>query len=177
MESGMGRKLPMGVEVHTDVDLNTYMPYRIHKFSVLTSSRDALDRNNRTVKIREWRIIMVLASFGPLTISEISQRLSADAASTTRGVQNLIKMKMAISRTLKTDKRKQIITLTDEGAATYDAIMPGRLAFSEKILAPLSPAERTQFFHLINLIENNLSGMTKAEDDPFEGFDEDEGSD
>lgn len=163
----MGRKLPMGVEVRTDVDLATYLPYRIQKLSVLTSSRDAQDRDNRTVKVREWRIIMILAAFGPLTLSEISQRLSADAASTTRGIQNLVKMELATSRTLKSDKRKQLITLTENGAATYDAIMPGRLAFSERILAPLDGAERAQFFRFIGLIEDNLYAMATAEDDPF----------
>lgn len=92
--------------------------------------------------------------------------VALDAANITRVVQNLLELGLVTTRPSSTDKRKQIISLTADGAAAHDAIAPNRLATSEAMLSCFSAKEREQFFRMLDRLEEHLQKDTS--DDEWE---------
>jgi DNA-binding MarR family transcriptional regulator len=161
------KKMPLGVEVAHALDLDRFLPYRVRKLAAAISSPKSVEFNGKPVRAREWRVLLVLACFGPMTIKEASQRSVMDAASTTRAVQNLLSLGLVATRTHKSDRRKQIVTLTPEGAHVHDEIAPQRQAFSREVMSGLTPEEQNLFFELIDRIERTLDETARRDEDPF----------
>ena len=114
---------------------------------------------------RDWRVILQLASRGPLTNRELSAMVGLDAANITRVVQNLNELGYVTTRTSATDRRKQIISLTAEGAAAHDAIAPQRKQVGEALLECFSPEEAEQFFNFLDRLEDHL--QSNVDDDEW----------
>jgi DNA-binding MarR family transcriptional regulator len=161
------KKMPLGVEVGHALDLDRFLPYRIRKLAAAVSSPRSVAIDGQPVRAREWRVLLVLACFGPMTIKEASQRSVMDAASTTRAVQNLLSLGLVATRTHKSDRRKQIVTLTPEGARAHDEIAPQRQAFSREVMSGLTAQEQDLFFDLIDRIEQTLDETARRDEDPF----------
>lgn len=159
--------MPLGVEVGHALDLDRFLPYRIRKLAAAVSSPRNVTIEGRPIRAREWRVLLVLACFGPMTIKEVAKRSVMDAPSTTRAVQNLLALGLVATRTHKGDRRKQIVTLTPEGARAHDEIAPQRQAFSEEVMSVLSKQEQDTFFTLIDRLEQMLSETARRDDDPF----------
>lgn len=161
------KKMPMGVEVDRALDLQRFLPYRIRRLAAAVSSPKSVTVGGALIRAREWRVLLVLASFGPMTIKDVAAKSIMDAASTTRAVQNLLAMGLVATRTHKGDRRKQIVTLTAEGALAHDEIAPQRDAFSREVLSALSSAEQDLLYGLIDRIEERLAETIRRNDDPF----------
>ena len=166
---GNDRKLPLGVEVKTSVDMERFLPYRIHRLWALTSSpRNTTLSNGHSIRVREWRVLLVLAAFGPLTNSEIAEAVSMDHGTTTRAIKDLVRAGLVAVRTHSSDRRRRVVTLTKEGAKAHDEVAPQRVAFSEKLLACLNAKEQAALFDLIGTLEQALIAIGAESDDRYE---------
>jgi DNA-binding MarR family transcriptional regulator len=164
----VGRQLPMGVTLQHQLDLERFLPYRIHHLWARTSSpRIAILRSGDAVRAREWRVILVLAAFGPLTNREIADLASMDTGTTARAIKDLLEMGLVATRPHQADKRRQVVTLTEKGAAAHDEIAPQRLEFSEYLLSGLSSEERTHLFRIIDKLEARAKERALPTDDRY----------
>jgi DNA-binding MarR family transcriptional regulator len=162
----VGKKLPLGVEVQKSINLDRFLPYRIHRLWARTSSpRITTLRSGAAIRVREWRVLLVLAAFGPLTNSEIAESVSMDTGTTTRAVKDLLKAGLVAVRTHTSDRRRRVVTLTPAGAAAHDEVAPLRAAFSDRLLDGLSPPEQDILFALIAKLEAQAEAIAPAGDD------------
>lgn len=160
------RNFPPGVNPRKLIDLSRFLPYRIHILSAkIARPPDVPQEDGNVIRARDWRIILQLASRGPLTGRELSANVGLDAATITRVVQRLGELGYITTRISSADRRKQIISLTETGARIHDAIAPSRKAVSDELLECFSPAERETFFSLLDRLENHL--QVDSEDDEW----------
>ncbi|GLV26390.1 MarR family winged helix-turn-helix transcriptional regulator [Sphingobium sp. Cam5-1] len=160
------RNFPPGVEPRDTINLRRFLPHRIHLLSAkIARPSDFKMPDGKVVRARDWRVILQLASRGPLTNRELSAMVGLDAANITRVVQNLNELGYVTTRTSATDRRKQIISLTAEGAAAHDAIAPQRKQVGEALLECFSPEEAEQFFNFLDRLEDHL--QSNVDDDEW----------
>lgn len=77
-------------------------------------------------------------------------RLAAMDVATIKGVVDRLRERgPAVSEPDPDDRRRSVISLTDEGRALLARMRPVGLAISEQTLAPLNPAERRTLLRLI----------------------------
>ena len=161
-------KHPLGVRVNVTVDLEHFLPYRIHKLWVRTAlPRSVKVKSGAVIKARAWRVLLILATHGPLTNTQIAGLTFMDAGSTTRAINDLLAHTLIISRTHTSDRRKQVVTLSAEGAAAYGEIAPLRLEFSEELLSVLNAKERTALFQILHKLDEHLEQRAQEDGDPF----------
>jgi len=91
-----------------------------------------------------------------------------DAATITRVAQHLGDLGLVTARASTADRRKQIVSLTPDGARAHDLIAPGRRAAAEAMVACLSASEREQLYGLLDRLEANLSGLAAGDDADWE---------
>jgi DNA-binding MarR family transcriptional regulator len=60
------------------------------------------------------------------------------------------------------DRRLRLLTTTPEGLALLDEVEPGVLRAQERILAPLSRAEKKQFLNLLMKLVQGNNGFSRA---------------
>ncbi len=151
------RRFPPGVEPRHVIELHDFLPYRVHLLSSkIARPADYSLSSGKVVRARDWRVILQLASRGPLTNRELATMVGLDAANITRVVQYLTELGLVMTRASKADRRKQIISLTAEGAAAHDEIAPQRKRVGEQLLECFSAAERKQLFTLLDRLEEHL---------------------
>jgi DNA-binding MarR family transcriptional regulator len=159
------RRFPPGVEPQELISLREFLPYRIHLLSSkIARPADVKLADGKVIRARDWRVILQLASRGPLTNRELSSMVGLDAANITRVVQYLSDLGLVTTRSSAVDRRKQIISLTAEGAAVHDEIAPKRKRIGEDLLKCLTTAERVQLFQMLDRLEEHLEDDISDED-------------
>ena len=157
-------KLPLGVKISAPIDLERFLPYRIYRLASKTSApRFATLFGAVKIRAREWRILLILATLGPLTNVDIAKRTAMDTGNVARGIKELLRLKFVVARTPKSDRRKQVVTLTPSGAYAHDQIAPQRATFSQQLLLPLSKKERHEFFGILSRIERRADELIASD--------------
>jgi DNA-binding MarR family transcriptional regulator len=121
--------------------------------------------------LRDWRVLACLGGFGPLTNTEISRVVGMDAATITRSVQFLQESGLVMTRASRSDKRKQVISLTVAGGVAHDEIAPVRRAAAAKVERLLSQKDRKELYRILDRLDEALSALNE-EGDPEDVWDE-----
>lgn len=85
---------------------------------VMAPIREMLSESGITEQ--QWRVLRVLAEYGPLDASTLADRASLLVPSLTRIVQSMRQRGLLSQSQHETDRRRQVIALTDTGQAIID---------------------------------------------------------
>ena len=94
---------------------------------------------------REWRLICMLATQDGLSPSALAQRAHLTRARISRHIADLTEKKLVTRQIVATDKRRSRISLTAAGRTIHDELFPKSVAFNNRVLGALSPAELRKF--------------------------------
>jgi DNA-binding MarR family transcriptional regulator len=106
---------------------------------------------------------------GPLTPSEISDRLLVASASTTATLDLLERRGWARRTPNPDDRRSTLVEVTAEGRAAADRLLAGIRVLERNALAALTPAERKQLLALLGKVLTRLAELAEAPPTPLEG--------
>lgn len=110
----------------------------------------------------QFATLATLAQHGTLDQVRLAGLIALDRT-TVSGVVTRLAERGLVSRTLSaTDRRSKNIALTEEGLAAVAAAMPDARRTQEKILAPLSPAERDQLISLLTRVADANNALSRA---------------
>lgn len=164
--------LPLGVTIEHPIDLDRYLPYKLYRLSAMTARRRTVTfPSGVTIRTREWRVLLILASNGPASGSEVARRSFMDTGSVARSVKELLHAGLIVSRPDLLDKRKQVLTLSAEGAKIYDTIASERMSYVKELLDPLDAGERVALFTLFDKLDRQAALLATSANDPFAGDD------
>lgn len=103
---------------------------------------------------REWRAIAWLGrSPGPVRPSELSEHIQLDRARTSRAVTSLVAKGLLRRDTASSDRREALLSLTEQGRALYDALMPAVRVLNQELLSVLSAED-------IERLDTSLASLT-----------------
>ena len=145
---------------HARLDLDRFVPYRL---SVLTNRMsDAIARHYSKrfgLSIPEWRVMAVLGQTPGLSAREVAARTAMDKVRVSRAVANLMHRKRVTRIGDAADGRITRLSLTRQGTAIYDEIVPLALHLEAVFLAALSPGERATFVTLMDKLARQVNGL------------------
>lgn len=145
---------PNGRPGHAELALEDFLPYRLSVLSNRVShaiSTIYVDRFG--LSITEWRVMAVLGRFPGLCANEVAERTAMDKVAVSRAVARLVSAGRLGRETHGDDKRRSVLTLSDEGYRIYDAVAPTALAFEARLLEGFDQAERTALYGFLDRLD------------------------
>lgn len=148
---------------HARLDLDSFVPYRL---SVLTNRMsDAIARlysDRFELSIAEWRVMAVLGQTPGLSAREVASRTAMDKVQVSRAVAGLMRKKRVARIGDASDGRITRLSLTRQGIAIYDEIVPIALQFEAAFLSALTQGERSTFIALLDKLARRVRGLHVA---------------
>lgn len=145
---------------HARLDLDSFVPYRL---SVLTNRMsDAIARlysDRFELSIAEWRVMAVLGQTPGLSAREVASRTAMDKVQVSRAVAGLTRKRRVARIGDASDGRITRLSLTTQGTAIYDEIVPIALQFEAAFLSALTQGERSTFIALLDKLARRVRGL------------------
>lgn len=136
---------------HEILDLERLVPYRLSVLSNKVSSAIAGEYHRRFgLAITEWRVMAVLGRFPGLSAREVTERTAMDKVAVSRAVARLLERSLIQREIHGDDRRRSVLTLSEDGFRVYDEVAPMVLECERQLLSPLSEEERGQLDRLID---------------------------
>jgi DNA-binding MarR family transcriptional regulator len=111
------------------------------------------------VSLPEWRVIMTLARYPELTAVEITTRWSMDKMTISRAIRRLEDKGRLRRIRHPEDRRSFTVSLTGEGRAFYDKVVPVANARYRTIAACLDGEEAAAFRATLEKLINHAAGL------------------
>lgn len=144
--------------------LSKSYPYRFAILTKLISDNFAEVYKDRFgLTIAEWRLIAILAQYGPISAQETSKFAGLDKVKVSRAIASLQKAKLLNRMIDPSDRRKAKLTLPPKGKRTYQNISKIALAWEKDFVKDLSS---TQLDLLDSIISKIMYQSQKILDDP-----------
>lgn len=108
---------------------------------------------------REWRILAILATRGPMGSSALAEQAHLDRPRTSKAVTALTAKKL-VSRTSRAgDARHILLALTPAGVARYNELFPLVSQVNREVLQALTPEETTQLGDMLERLQLRANVM------------------
>ena len=118
---------------------------RLHQISVGIFHQELQDLNLTPVQYGALQTVQHQPGIDQRTLA---RQIALDT-STTAGVVDRLEARGLLQRSLSPeDKRVRLLHLTDDGAQLLERMVPSVLRVQDRILEPLTPAEREEFVRL-----------------------------
>jgi len=138
----------------SSLTLEEFVPYRLSVASNAVSTRISQSYRKRfKLKVAEWRLIAILAETAQMTPQDIGKAGELDKITVSRAAAALLNRGLVAQDRNPEDGRSHFLSLTTEGKALYEQIVPAAKAMEDALLANFSVEDRTQLVHLLRQIE------------------------
>ncbi|MDF2234700.1 MarR family transcriptional regulator [Albimonas sp. CAU 1670] len=101
---------------------------------------------------RQFAALAKLHEEGPASQNQLGRATSMDAATIKGVIDRLAKRALVRTEPSLEDRRRLIVSLTEEGAALFAQVAPVALEITQETLAPLDPEERRVLVALLDRI-------------------------
>ena len=126
--------------------LEDFLPYRLAVVSHTVSTNIARVYDKRFgLTIPEWRVIAILGRFPGLSAVEVAERTMMDKVAVSRAVTKLIKNGRLDREFADADRRRSILSLSEEGKRVHDEVAPLALQFERDLLHGLNEDDIERF--------------------------------
>jgi MarR family transcriptional regulator, transcriptional regulator for hemolysin len=118
--------------------------------------RQALDRRLKYLGVSQasWMTIAVVAKArGPLSQSELADRLAVEGATMVAMVDRLVKAGLVVREPSTTDRRVKRVVLTPAGNLLYDKVRTAAAAFRKELLANMDPKKLIIATELLEVLQ------------------------
>ena len=137
-------------QTQQELDLDRFVPYRLSVLTNRVSSAIAREYSARFgLSIPEWRVMAVLGQSPGLSAREVATRTAMDKVQVSRAVASLMRTRRVARSEDAKDGRVTRLSLTRQGKAIYDEIVPLALHLEELFLSTLNAEERRTLDNLM----------------------------
>lgn len=133
--------------------LENFMPYRLARLSSTVSSAVAREYASQFgLSIPEWRVIAILGRRPGLSAVEVAEQSFLDKVAVSRAVTKLIKANRVDRQFADADRRRSILTLSDEGRRVHDGVAALALQFERHLLEDLDVDDVRRFDRIMDIL-------------------------
>lgn len=123
--------------------LESFLPYRLSVLANIVSRALArLYEQRFGLTVPEWRVMAILARFGPLSANGVCDRSAMDKVQVSRAVARAVENGLIDRRIDGNDRRRTILSLTTTGRMVHDRIVPLATAFDARLREALTSEEQ-----------------------------------
>lgn len=142
------------------LSLEQFLPYRCNRLAERISQAMARDYTQRSgLNIAKWRIVATLGERGPMLARDISKHTNMDKVRVSRAVKGLLEEGLLISRRLDNDQRAWALSLSEQGDAVYQELVPSVLEWEQSLLGGLDLEEQQQLLYLLGKLEQRIDRL------------------
>lgn len=102
---------------------------------------------------REWRVLAVLAKDQGILPSQLAEHLQLDRARTSRAISSLVGKGLVARQPRPGNRREAILTVTDKGQRTFDAMVPLAVDINRRLIAALDPLDAQRLDRSLDLLQ------------------------
>ena len=143
------KQTDQAADLESNLDLNTFLPYRLNLLAHLVSRGIATiyeDRHGLTAA--QWRVMAAVAEQPGITAQEVVEMTPMDKVTVSRAVAVLCEMELVQRQASRTDGRLALLSLTIDGGRIYQQIFPKALDYSDLLQRGLNRDERELYLKL-----------------------------
>lgn len=126
--------------------LATYV--RLARAANAARNRAASNLADTGLTLTQFAVLEALYHLGPMSLSDIAQKILTTGGNLTMVVGNLEKLGLAHRQKCPEDRRQLIVVLSAKGKALIRKIFPEHAAAITEFMAALSPAQQEQLSDL-----------------------------
>lgn len=131
--------------------LDSYLPYKLSVASNKVSALVAKSYQARFgLSIAAWRVLAILNEKSPLSQLEITQFAAMDKVSVSRAVASLFERNLIVRKFSVNDKRTQSLSLSAEGQAIVDEIIPLAKDIERQLITALGAEKSGQLASILD---------------------------
>ena len=136
-------------------NLNDSLGYLINVLSLNMKQKLDAKLKDRKVTVHQFGILLLIFKKSSLTQKEIANQTNGDEPATAR-LMNRLEEKGCIQRVVdKVDKRKRLVSLTPEGEALLNELLPYAQEINANLTSVLDDKERKTLFSLLTKVVNS----------------------
>ena len=132
------------------IRLEEFLPYRVARLDdrlLIKNSNLHVGRYRLTTK--EWKILSIIAAYGPMTPAEIRRRSTQDKSTISWSIKRLRQRAFLVKKPTPGDGRTFAVALGRAGWAYYGSIVPKARELERQVLKALTRAELKEFRRLV----------------------------
>jgi len=123
-----------------DFDLSRFLPYLLNQAAEVTSRAfQPAYRGAHGMTRTQWRVMANLGRFGAMTAADICRAALLEKTKVSRAVAALEARGWLVRAPSGTDRRAEMLSLTEAGRAMFGEIGRNALAFDAELRARLGP--------------------------------------
>jgi DNA-binding MarR family transcriptional regulator len=145
------------------VVLEDFLPYRLNVLASLTSNALAqiyAERFGLTIPC--WRVVATLGQYDGRTARDIAAHGVMHKSTISRAVSALEGRGLIVRRPNQDDRREELLALTPQGQAIYEALAPEALAFEERLVSILTSDEQEALAALVAKLSRHARSLAPA---------------
>lgn len=133
--------------------LSTFLPYRLSALAERVSARLSVEYGKtHGLSVAEWRVLAHLRDEGPVSVREICDHANLEKSRASRAVSRLAMAGLVRKAPGARDGRLVEISLTADGIALFDSILPRARGLEDKLLDGISREELATFYRVVDQI-------------------------
>ena len=143
------------------LDLGHYLPHRLvvlaQSMNRVLAHRCECDCGLTT---SEWRLLAILAKYGALSANAVAGYADMDKVRVSRAVSRSVSAGLVRRAIDRGDRRRSVLTLTPDGWAMHDRIVPSLLELQTEMLADLGDGEVDALQGFAERLQKRVGRMT-----------------
>ena len=142
--------------------ITKFFPFRLTVMSNLLTQRVADVYAGRFgLSAYEWRVIGLLAEAGPIPSADVIAQVAMDKVRVSQTVAKLLKLEYITRDSDPLDRRRAVLSLTPQGVAIYDQIVPLVREAEIELMHGLSPRERSSLEAIVTKLEVHIRKLRR----------------
>ena len=141
--------------------------YRLARLLALTSAPGIrLLEGRYGIRRRGWSLLGLIAAYGPMSPSELSERSHLERAKVSLNITALVADGLLERVAMPSDRRRARIDLTAKGRVLFEEVFPQLAALSTSVLEALTPGQVAALDEIIGLLGAAAASLNAREPIP-----------
>ncbi|PCI32041.1 MAG: MarR family transcriptional regulator [Alphaproteobacteria bacterium] len=138
--------------------LEDFLPYRLSFLTNIISRKLArLYSEKFDISPQEWKILANLNRYPNISAAQAGEKTAMDKVAVSRALKELCDKGLVHKIFSKVDRRRSVLTLTEEGTDIYQQIEPMVANYEAALLDILDKDELSQLDHLLSKLTAHAS--------------------
>ena len=138
-----------------DRKLQQLVSYRLSRVQAkLNAQATKILRANGGLTLVQWRVLVLLRTFGETTVGHLARESQFDKALISRTAQSLVQQGFVRMRADEKDHRQHLLKMTAEGARIFDEAAPHMHARQEALVSSMSEKQLQVLFEALDRLED-----------------------
>lgn len=125
------------------LQIQDFLPYLLNRAAETTSLEFQKTYKDRYGMLRtEWRVLFHLGRYGDLTAKQICTMADLHKTKVSRAVSALERQRFLIRKTVPTDRRNELLSLTKQGQAAFDHLQDEATRYHDTLMGAFTEKEQ-----------------------------------